>query len=80
MPMEYPELINMLRDKQVVNYGRKANPKPVAGGPGFVGAIPFPDRVLDLLHAPDAERRQQGPVVRQEPGAAADGTSEEGHI
>ena len=37
----------------------------------LVGADPAPGRLLDLLHAPDAERRQQGAVVRQEQGEAA---------
>ena len=32
----------------------------MAGGAGFVGPLPLPDRLLDFLHAPDAERRQQG--------------------
>ena len=39
----------------------------------FVGADPADDRLLDLLHAADAERWEQGPFVRQEPSAAHDG-------
>src|SRR5438093_4977523 len=52
----------------------------VAGGASVLGAFSFLDRVLDLLHAPDAKRRQQGFVFRQEPCPPSDCTSEESHI
>ena len=42
----------------------------MGGAALLLGADPADDRLLDLLHAPDAERRQQGAVVRQEQGEA----------
>ena len=46
----------------------------------FVGADPADDRLLDLHHAADAERREQGPLVRQEPREAVVELAEEGHV
>ena len=41
---------------------------------------PADDRLLDLHHAADAERREQGPLVRQEPREAVVEHAEEGHV
>ena len=57
-----------------------ADGQPVGVAPLFLGAGPADDRLLDLLHAPDAERRQQGAVVRQEQGEAVVELAEEGHV
>ena len=46
----------------------------------LLGALPAADRLLDLLHAPDAERRQQGALVRQVQGQAARQPAEEGDL
>ena len=80
MPMEYPELINMLRNKQVVITGEKPTQSPwlaalVSWAPFLflIGFWVFFMRQMQL-------RRQQRPVVRQEPGEAAHGTSKESHI
>src|SRR4051812_12536434 len=45
-----------------------------------MGTDPVDDRVLGLLHAADAERRQQGALVRQEQGEAVLERAEEGDV
>src|SRR5262245_58335094 len=46
----------------------------------FLGAASADGRLLDLLHAPDAERWQQGALVRQEQGEALFVGSKESHL
>ena len=70
-PTQYEGLVNKLIDRGVMVHGEGADGQPVGVAAVFVGADPADDRLLDLLHAPDAERRQQGAVVRQEQGEAA---------
>ena len=48
--------------------------------PLLVGPVPADHRLLGLLHAADAERRQQGAVVRQEQGEAVVELAEEGDV
>ena len=60
--------------------GEGADRQPVGVAALLVGAVPADDRLLGLLHAPDAERRQQGAVVRQEQGEAVVELAEEGHV
>src|SRR6202008_1835347 len=45
-----------------------ADRQPVGDDSLLVGSVPPHHRLLGLLHAADAERRQQGAVVRQEQG------------
>jgi cell division protease FtsH len=45
-----------------------------------VGADRAAHRLLDLHDAPDAERRKQGPLIRQEPRKAVVEHAEEGHV
>ena len=46
----------------------------------FLGAHPADDRLLAVHHAADAERREQGAVVRQEPREALVQLAEEGDV
>jgi len=80
LPMEYPELINMLRDKKVVITGERPTQSPWLVALVSWAPFLFLNRVLGVLYASDAARRQQRHVVRQEPGEAAHGTSKESHI
>ena len=54
--------------------------QPLGHAAVLVGPHPADDRLLDLHHAADAERREQGPVVRQEPREAVIELAEEGHV
>ena len=60
--------------------GEGADGVAVGRAAAVVGADPAADRLLDLLHAPGAERRQQGAVVRQEQGEAVVVRAEEGDV
>ena len=64
----------------VLVHGEGADAEPVGVAAVFLGAHPAADRLLDLLHAPDAERRQQGALVRQEQGEAVVELAEEGDV
>ena len=79
-PPQYEGLANKLIERNVVVDGAAAHRQPLGGAPVYLGAHPADDRLLDLLHAPDAERRQQGAVVRQEQGEAVVERAEEGHV
>ena len=79
-PSQYEGLVNKLIDRGVVVTGEGADGQPVGVAALFLGARPADDRLLDLLHAADAERRQQGAVVRQEQGEAVVELAEEGHV
>ena len=51
---------------------RRARPDPGLGEHAhLLGAVPAPHRLLGLLHAADAERREQGALLRQVQGQAA---------
>ena len=52
----------------------------VAGHRAAVGPDAALHRRLDLLHAADAGRGRQGPVLRQGPGPADLGEAEQGHV
>ena len=69
-PTQYEGLANRLIDKRRRRPGEGPDDQPVGDPAVFVGADPAAHRLLDLLHAPDAERRQQGALVRQEQGEA----------
>ena len=73
-------LANKLIEQGVLVTAKEPTQSPWASAAVFVGADPAPDRLLDLLHAPDAERRQQGAVVRQEQGEALVELAEEGDL
>ena len=60
--------------------GEGADGVAVGRAAAVVGADPAADWFLDLLHAPGAERRQQGAVVRQEQGEAVVVRAEEGDV
>ena len=60
--------------------GEGADRQPVGVAAVFLGARAVDDRFLDLLHAADAERRQQGAVVRQEQGEAVVELAEESDV
>src|SRR5207249_6991272 len=64
-----------IRDRNVTGVQTCALPISAAV---LLGARAAHDRLLDLLHAPDAERRQQSAVVRQEQGEALVELAEEG--
>ena len=79
-PTQYEGLVNKLIERGVAGHGEGADGQPVGVAALFLGAVPADDRLLGLLHAPDAERRQQGAVVRQEQGEAVVELAEEGHV
>ncbi len=69
-PTQYEGLANKLIDKRRRRAGQGPDDQSLGDPALLVGAHPAAHRLLDLLHAPDAERRQQGPLVRQEQGEA----------
>ena len=79
-PTQFDGLANKLIDKRVVRSPRRETTQPVGDAAVFLGAHPADDRLLGLLHAPDAERRQQGALVRQEQGEAVVELAEEGDV
>ena len=69
-PLQYEGLANRLIDKKVIVNAKEPTASPWATLLLSWAPILLHHRLLDLLHAADAERRQQGPVVRQEQGEA----------
>src|SRR5207245_3309019 len=60
--------------------GEGSDVEPMVAALVLLGARAPDDRLLDLLHASDAERRQQGAVVRQEQGEALVELAEESDV
>ena len=79
-PSRVRGLANRLIDNGVVVQAEGPHDQPVGHPALLVGPDPAAHRLLDFLHAPDAERRQQGALVRQEQGEAVVELAEEGHV
>ena len=79
-PPQYEGLVNTLIDRNVIIQAREAAGQPMGDPAVLLGADPADHRVLGVLHAADAERRQQSAVVRQEPGQAVIEHREEGDL
>ncbi len=79
-PPNYPDFYKMLLDKKIPFEEKDTGGLSLVSL--LVNASPFIllAGVLDLHDAPDAERRQQGPQLRQEPRAPAFHAAEEGHV
>ena len=80
-PGVYDGLANELESKGVGHQGRRRN-RRVRGRRSCCPWAPIVLMIglLDLHHAADAERREQGPVVRQEPREALVEHAEEGDV
>ena len=79
-PPDFPDYIKALLAKKVqVTVERDQTPAwanmLISWAP-----VPAPHRLLGLLHEADAERRQQGALLRQVQGQAARLAAEEGHV
>ena len=79
-PAQYEGLANKLDRTGHPDYRQRADAKSLGAVAVFVGADPPADWLLDLLHAPDAERRQQGALVRQKQGEALVELAEESDV
>src|SRR4030095_13307886 len=83
-PTQYEGLANRLIDKGVIVQAKDPTTSPCAtllySWAHTLGPHPAAHRLLDLLHAPDAERRQQGALVRQEQGEAFVQLAEKGDV
>ena len=77
---DYQGLAAKLHEKDIDDPGQAGNDQSVGDAAVFLGADPADDRLLDFHHAADAERREQGPLVRQEPREAVVELAEEGHV
>ena len=71
---------NLLDEKGVKIEARRETTSPWANVLYSWAPDPPDDRLLDLHHAADAERREQGPVVRQEPREVVLQLAEKSHV
>ena len=69
-PNLYEGLANKLRRRTSPLPSKPETAEHVGDDLVFVGADSSDDRLLDFHHAADAERRQQSPLIRQEPREA----------
>ena len=79
-PLQYEGLGNELMSLGVQVDAKEATASPWASLFFSWAPMLLDHRLLVRLHAPDAERRQQGALVRQEQGEAVVELPEEGHV
>ena len=79
-PSQYEQLGNRLIQQKVKLDSKEPTASPWAAIIYAWAPLHHHDRLLDLHHAADAERREQGPVVRQEPREALLELAEEGDV